>query len=190
MAFKGHTDYLHSVVVREANRQVILLSWNSIWYRCCLHFMPSVIKCLVLFSLQVVTGSEDGTARIWGEQWFPFFFFYWFMCSLVSFINPDYIMNMSQFRWQHNVMKWMNNLYWKLSIHTYTTTTKPFSPNQVGGMLELKSTRAEKQRKKQRWKRRGKRTIKNQKEKGRKCNKTETQQQQQQPSILVSRKLG
>jgi WD40 repeat protein len=39
MTFKGHTDYLHSIAVREANRQV-------------------------------VTGSEDGTARIWGEQCF------------------------------------------------------------------------------------------------------------------------
>ncbi|KQJ89981.1 hypothetical protein BRADI_4g28830v3 [Brachypodium distachyon] len=34
MTFKGHTDYLHSIAVREANHQV-------------------------------VTGSEDGTARIW-----------------------------------------------------------------------------------------------------------------------------
>jgi len=34
MTFKGHTDYLHSVAIRESN-------------------------------CQVVSGSEDGTARIW-----------------------------------------------------------------------------------------------------------------------------
>ncbi|KQJ89988.1 hypothetical protein BRADI_4g28830v3 [Brachypodium distachyon] len=44
MTFKGHTDYLHSIAVREANHQLY-------WIDLC--------------SFQVVTGSEDGTARIW-----------------------------------------------------------------------------------------------------------------------------
>jgi hypothetical protein len=69
MAFKGHTDYLHSVVVREANRQVLCsleilfdIDLAYILY----HLLLSVSFYFFLF--QVVTGSEDGTARIWGEQ--------------------------------------------------------------------------------------------------------------------------
>lgn len=37
MTFKGHSDYLHSIVARNSTNQII-------------------------------TGSEDGTARIWGKN--------------------------------------------------------------------------------------------------------------------------
>jgi hypothetical protein len=72
MTFKGHTDYLHSIAVREANHQV------RFYFTVILpDFAPARlffvdVYWIDVFFFQVVTGSEDGTARIWGKWYSQF----------------------------------------------------------------------------------------------------------------------
>ncbi|KAG5559168.1 hypothetical protein RHGRI_008924 [Rhododendron griersonianum] len=56
MVFKGHSDYLHCIVARNSGNQidiVFIIAWFLFFF-----------VCRPLY-FQIVTGSEDGTARIW-----------------------------------------------------------------------------------------------------------------------------
>jgi THO complex subunit 6 len=67
MTFKGHSDYLHTVVSRSS-------------------------------ASQILTGSEDGTARIWGNM-LPTIFLYAVISSIRSYVVIELLKSFESSCW-------------------------------------------------------------------------------------------